>query len=57
MRYDCIYAVDLYGAGLMKFSLIYEAQIVDVSRESEQRCFHEIIEQSLLAEKLGFDTV
>lgn len=41
----------------MKFSLIYEAQIVDTSRESEQRCYHEMIEQCLLAEKVGFDTV
>jgi alkanesulfonate monooxygenase SsuD/methylene tetrahydromethanopterin reductase-like flavin-dependent oxidoreductase (luciferase family) len=41
----------------MKFSLIYEAQIVDVSRESEQRVYAEMIEQCLLAEKQGFDTV
>lgn len=41
----------------MKFSIIYEAQMVDTSRESEQRTFHEIIEQSLLAEKVGFDTI
>ncbi|KTE06386.1 LLM class flavin-dependent oxidoreductase [Sphingopyxis sp. H115] len=41
----------------MKFSIIYEAQMVDTSRENEARCFHEIIEQSLLAEEMGFDTV
>ncbi|WP_336953220.1 LLM class flavin-dependent oxidoreductase [Sphingobium aromaticivastans] len=41
----------------MKFSLIYEAQIVDISRESEQRCYQEMIEQCLFAEKQGFDTV
>jgi alkanesulfonate monooxygenase SsuD/methylene tetrahydromethanopterin reductase-like flavin-dependent oxidoreductase (luciferase family) len=41
----------------MKFSIIYEAQLVDTSRESEQRCFHEAIEQSVYAEKMGFDTV
>lgn len=41
----------------MKFSIIYEAQMVDTSRESERRCFHEMIEQSLLAEAMGFDTV
>lgn len=41
----------------MKFSIIYEAQMVDTSPASEQRCFHEAIEQSLLAEKMGFDTV
>lgn len=41
----------------MKFSIIYEAQMVDTSRENEARCFHEIVEQSLLAEEMGFDTV
>lgn len=41
----------------MKFSLIYEAQMVDTSRESEARCFQEMVEQSLLAEQVGFDTV
>jgi alkanesulfonate monooxygenase SsuD/methylene tetrahydromethanopterin reductase-like flavin-dependent oxidoreductase (luciferase family) len=41
----------------MKFSIIYEAQMVDTSRENEARVFHEIVEQSLLAEEMGFDTV
>lgn len=41
----------------MKFSLIYEAQITDTSRESENRIFNEIVEQVLLAEKLNFDTI
>ena len=41
----------------MKFSIIYEAQLVDTSRASEQRCFHEAIEQAVYAEKMGFDTV
>lgn len=41
----------------MKFSLVYEAQITDTSRESENRVFNEIVEQVLLAEKLNFDTV
>lgn len=41
----------------MKFSIIYEAQMVDTSREAEQRCFHEMIEQSLLAEQLDFDNI
>ena len=41
----------------MKFSIIYEAQMVDTSRENEARTFHEIIEQSLLAEEMGFDNV
>jgi alkanesulfonate monooxygenase SsuD/methylene tetrahydromethanopterin reductase-like flavin-dependent oxidoreductase (luciferase family) len=41
----------------MKFSIIYEAQMADPSRESERRCFNEIVEQVLLAEEQGFDTV
>src|SRR5690606_40902324 len=41
----------------MKFSIIYEAQMVDTSRENEARVFHEAIEQAVYAEKLGFDTV
>jgi len=41
----------------MKFSIIYEAQMVDTSRENEARVFHEIVEQALLAEEMGFDTV
>jgi alkanesulfonate monooxygenase SsuD/methylene tetrahydromethanopterin reductase-like flavin-dependent oxidoreductase (luciferase family) len=41
----------------MKFSIIYEAQMVDTSRASEQRCFLEAIEQAIYAEKMGFDTV
>jgi alkanesulfonate monooxygenase SsuD/methylene tetrahydromethanopterin reductase-like flavin-dependent oxidoreductase (luciferase family) len=41
----------------MKFSIIYEAQVVDPSPESEARCFNEIVEQVMLAEKMGFDNV
>ena len=41
----------------MKFSLIYEAQTVDRSRESEARTFHEMVEQCRLAEELGFDVI
>jgi alkanesulfonate monooxygenase SsuD/methylene tetrahydromethanopterin reductase-like flavin-dependent oxidoreductase (luciferase family) len=41
----------------MKFSIIYEAQTVDTSREAEFALFHQLIEQSLLAETLGFDCV
>ncbi|MFT4054043.1 MAG: LLM class flavin-dependent oxidoreductase [Novosphingobium sp.] len=41
----------------MKFSIIYEAQTVDTSREAEQRVFREIVEQSILAEEMGFDTI
>ncbi len=41
----------------MRFSIIYEAQMADTSRENEQRVFHEIIEQALLAEEMGFDVI
>lgn len=41
----------------MKFSLVYEAQIVDPSPASEFQVFHEIMEQVLLAEALDFDCV
>ena len=41
----------------MKFSIIYEAQMVDTSRDAEAQAFHDIIEQCLLAEELGFDCI
>src|SRR5476649_2719088 len=41
----------------MKFSLIYEAQTTDASREGDHRVFKETVEQALLAEEMGFDTV
>ena len=41
----------------MKFSIIYEAQMVDTSRAAERACFDEIVEQSLLAEDLGYDVI
>jgi alkanesulfonate monooxygenase SsuD/methylene tetrahydromethanopterin reductase-like flavin-dependent oxidoreductase (luciferase family) len=41
----------------MKFSIIYEAQMVDTSGPSEQQLFWDIIEQVKLAEDLGFDTI
>ena len=41
----------------MKFSLIYEAQTVDDSREGDRRVFAEIVEQAVLAEEMGFDTI
>jgi alkanesulfonate monooxygenase SsuD/methylene tetrahydromethanopterin reductase-like flavin-dependent oxidoreductase (luciferase family) len=41
----------------MKFSIIYEAQMVDLSRKSEQQVFHDMVEQALLAEELGFDCI
>jgi len=41
----------------MKFSLIYEAQMVDTSRENEFQVFQDTVEQCLLAEEVGFDVV
>ncbi len=41
----------------MKFSIIYEAQMVDTSREWEQRVFHETVEQVVFAEEMGFDVI
>jgi alkanesulfonate monooxygenase SsuD/methylene tetrahydromethanopterin reductase-like flavin-dependent oxidoreductase (luciferase family) len=42
---------------IMRFSIIYEAQMVDTSRENEQQVFHDIVEQAVLAEKMGFDVI
>ncbi len=41
----------------MKFSIIYEAQMVDTSRAAEAQVFQDMVEQCLLAEKLGFDCI
>lgn len=41
----------------MKFSIIYEAQIIDASREAEHQVYDETIKQALYAEKLGFDCI
>jgi alkanesulfonate monooxygenase SsuD/methylene tetrahydromethanopterin reductase-like flavin-dependent oxidoreductase (luciferase family) len=41
----------------MKFSMIFEAQIVETDRVAEFRIFHELVEQCLLAEELGFDGI
>ncbi len=41
----------------MKFSIIYEAQIADLTRENEAKMFHDMVEQSLYAEQQGFDTI
>ncbi|MEE3276042.1 MAG: LLM class flavin-dependent oxidoreductase [Actinomycetota bacterium] len=41
----------------MRFSLIYEAQMADPSRANERRLFADIVEQSLLAEEVGFDVI
>jgi alkanesulfonate monooxygenase SsuD/methylene tetrahydromethanopterin reductase-like flavin-dependent oxidoreductase (luciferase family) len=41
----------------MKFSIIYEAQMVDVSRENEAQVFQDMVDQCLLAEEMGFDCI
>jgi alkanesulfonate monooxygenase SsuD/methylene tetrahydromethanopterin reductase-like flavin-dependent oxidoreductase (luciferase family) len=41
----------------MKFSVCFEAQMVDTSRESEQRTFYEAVEQAVFAEQMGLDGV
>ena len=41
----------------MKFSIIYEAQMVDTSRANEQAVFHQIVDQAKYAEKMGFDCI
>ena len=41
----------------MKFSLIYEAQTADPSRAGDHKVFTDIVEQSLLAEEVGFDVI
>jgi alkanesulfonate monooxygenase SsuD/methylene tetrahydromethanopterin reductase-like flavin-dependent oxidoreductase (luciferase family) len=41
----------------VKFSLIYEAQTTDTTREGDAKALLDILEQSLLAEELGFDTI
>jgi len=41
----------------MKFSVCFEAQMVDTSRESEQRTFYEAVDQALYAEEMGLDGV
>jgi alkanesulfonate monooxygenase SsuD/methylene tetrahydromethanopterin reductase-like flavin-dependent oxidoreductase (luciferase family) len=41
----------------VKFSIIYEAQMVDTSRENEAAIFHQIVEQSKLAEAMDFDCI
>lgn len=41
----------------MKFSLIFEAQTTDTSRAGDYRIYHDVVEQAVLAEQLGFDTI
>jgi alkanesulfonate monooxygenase SsuD/methylene tetrahydromethanopterin reductase-like flavin-dependent oxidoreductase (luciferase family) len=41
----------------LKFSMIFEAQIHDTSRASEQQVMHDCVEQAVLAEQQGFDRI
>lgn len=41
----------------MKFSLIYEAQTTDTSRAGDAKALHDIVEQAVLAEEVGFDVI
>ena len=41
----------------MIFSMIFEAQIAGPTPETEQRTFHDCVEQAVLAEKWGFDRI
>ena len=41
----------------MKFSIIYEAQMVDTSRANEAQVFQDMVDQCLLAEEMGFDVI
>jgi alkanesulfonate monooxygenase SsuD/methylene tetrahydromethanopterin reductase-like flavin-dependent oxidoreductase (luciferase family) len=41
----------------MKFSIIYEAQMVDTSRANEAQVFQDMVDQSILAEEMGFDCI
>ena len=41
----------------MKFSLIYEGATADITRAGEQALYNKIVEQSVLADELGFDVV
>ena len=41
----------------MKFSLFYEMQISDPTRDSEAQLFHDCLEQAVLADELGYHCV
>lgn len=41
----------------MKFSLIYEAQTVDPTRQGDRQVYNDIVDQVLLAEEVGFDVI
>src|SRR6476646_1767480 len=46
-----------YDPADMKFSIFYEMQIADPTREREARLFHESVEQAVLADQLGYHCV
>ena len=41
----------------MKFSLFFEMQIADPTRERERQLFHDCVEQATLADRLGYHCV
>jgi alkanesulfonate monooxygenase SsuD/methylene tetrahydromethanopterin reductase-like flavin-dependent oxidoreductase (luciferase family) len=41
----------------VKFSLIYECQTADPSRQGDARIYTDVLEQALLADEVGFDVV
>jgi alkanesulfonate monooxygenase SsuD/methylene tetrahydromethanopterin reductase-like flavin-dependent oxidoreductase (luciferase family) len=41
----------------MKFSIIYEGATADITRAGEHKLYYDIVEQSQLAEALGFDVI
>ncbi len=41
----------------MKFSLFYEMQISNPTRQSEAQMFHDCVEQCVLADQIGYDTI
>ncbi|MET9376475.1 LLM class flavin-dependent oxidoreductase [Streptomyces sp. NPDC002992] len=41
----------------MKFSMIFEAQLVDPTPERERQVIHDCVEQAVHAEKMGFDRI
>jgi alkanesulfonate monooxygenase SsuD/methylene tetrahydromethanopterin reductase-like flavin-dependent oxidoreductase (luciferase family) len=45
------------GRDGVKFSIIYEAQTVLTDPDTEFRMFHDIVDQCLLAEQVGFDVI
>ena len=41
----------------MQFSMIFEVQLAEPTRESERRVYHDSVEQAILGEEVGFDRV